>query len=88
MNEETAMEQKINRQWRTARWPEGLAKETDFEWTESPVPRPGPGEALVQNKLLSLDITNRVWMWERETYLPQQNLGEVFNLIDRFEGLR
>ena len=75
------MEHAANHQWRIARRPEGLAKSSDFEWTEVPVPRPGPGEALVQNKLLSLDPTNRLWMWERETYLPPQNLGDVMRGI-------
>jgi NADPH-dependent curcumin reductase CurA len=75
------MERTVNRQWRIAGWPEGLARETDFELTESPVPSLGPGEALVKNKLLSLDPTNRVWLWARETYLPQQNLGDVMRGI-------
>jgi NADPH-dependent curcumin reductase len=75
------MEHKVNHQWRIARRPEGLAKLTDFEWTESKVPHPGPDEVLVQNKLLSLDPTNRSWMGERETYLPSQNLGDVMRGI-------
>jgi NADPH-dependent curcumin reductase CurA len=58
-----------------------LATSADFSWKEAPIPRPGPGEALVQNKLLSLDPTNRLWMWERETYMPPQTLGEVMRGI-------
>jgi len=58
-----------------------LAAAPNFEWKEAPVPRPGPGEALVRNKLLSLDPTNRLWMWERDTYLPAQALGEVMRGI-------
>ena len=75
------MERAVNRQWRLARRPAGLATSADFEWKEVPVRRPGPGEALVQNKLLSLDPTNRLWMWERETYLPPQKLGDVMRGI-------
>jgi NADPH-dependent curcumin reductase len=71
------MEHTVNRQWRIARRPQGLAKSSDFEWTQGPVPHPGAGEALVQNKLLSIDPTNRPWMGERETYLPPQNIGDV-----------
>ncbi|HUF23762.1 MAG TPA: hypothetical protein VMN81_06505 [Vicinamibacterales bacterium] len=78
---ETAMEQALNRQWRIARRPEGFASVTDFEWTESSVPRPGPDQALVRNELLSLDPTNRSWMSERETYLPPVNLGDVMRGI-------
>lgn len=75
------MEHAVNRQWRIARRPEGLARVTDFEWTESPVPRPGADQALVRNRLLSLDPTNRSWMSERETYLPPLNLGDVMRGI-------
>jgi NADPH-dependent curcumin reductase CurA len=75
------MEHAVNRQWRIARRPEGLARVTDFEWTESPVPRPGTDQALVRNRLLSLDPTNRSWMSERETYLPPLNLGDVMRGI-------
>jgi len=75
------MEHAVNRQWRIARRPEGLARVTDFEWTESPVPRPGADEALVRNRLLSLDPTNRSWMSERETYLPPLSLGDVMRGI-------
>lgn len=71
------MKRTVNHQWRIARRPEGLAKLTDFEWIDSPVPRLGPDEALVQNKLLSLDPANRPWMRERATNLPPQNLGDV-----------
>ncbi|MDP3858772.1 MAG: NADP-dependent oxidoreductase [Stagnimonas sp.] len=42
-----------------------------------PVPTPGPGEALVRNRYLSLDPTNRIWMGEGESYLPPVPLGEV-----------
>ena len=77
----TAVEQAVNRQWRLGRRPDGLASATDFEWSESAVPRPGPGEALVRNELLSLDPTNRLWMSERESYLPPVGVGEVMRGI-------
>jgi NADPH-dependent curcumin reductase len=75
------MKHTVNRQWRIARRPEGVAQSADFEWTESEVPRAGPDEAVVQHTLLSLDPTNRSWMGERETYLPAQNLGDVMRGI-------
>jgi NADPH-dependent curcumin reductase len=75
------MAETLNRQWRLARRPEGRATATDFEWTETSVPRPGPGQALVRNDLLSLDPTCRSWMSERETYLPPVNLGDVMRGI-------
>ncbi len=75
------MQHTVNRQWRIARRPEGVAQSADFEWTESEVPRAGPDEAVVQHTLLSLDPTNRSWMGARETYLPAQNLGDVMRGI-------
>jgi NADPH-dependent curcumin reductase CurA len=71
------MEPEVNRQWCLARRPVGLVKQSDFEWRESPVPVPGPRQALVRNRYLSLGTTDRSWMREEDTYLPAQRLGEV-----------
>jgi NADPH-dependent curcumin reductase len=67
----------LNRQWRIARRPVGPARESDFRWHEDPIPVPGPGELLVHNEYLSLDPTNRSWLWEEDTYLPALKLGDV-----------
>jgi NADPH-dependent curcumin reductase CurA len=76
------MELNVNRQWCLAHHRStSLAASSDFEWKEVPIRRPGPGEALVHIELLSLDPTNRLWMWERDTYLPAQQLGEVMRGI-------
>lgn len=48
-----------------------------LERVVEPVPVPGPGEALVRNRYLSLDPTNRIWMGEGESYLPPVPLGAV-----------
>ncbi len=45
----------INRQYLLARRPTGALRESDFSWTESPTPEPGPGAALVRSIYLSLD---------------------------------
>lgn len=66
-----------NQQWLIAARPEGLVKESDFQWQESPVPSPGEGEVLVRSVYLSLDPTNRVWMNEAESYLPALAVGDV-----------
>lgn len=71
----------INRQWCIVGRPEGLAAASDFRWHEAPVPALGPGQALVRNLYLSLDPTNRLWMWEQDTYLPAQALGQVMRGI-------
>jgi NADPH-dependent curcumin reductase CurA len=66
-----------NQQWLIAARPEGLVKESDFQWRESPVPSPGEGEILVRSVYLSLDPTNRVWMNQAESYLPALAMGDV-----------
>lgn len=49
----------------------------DFELTESPIPVLQTGEALVRVEMLSMDPTNRLWLYEQPTYLTSQGLGEV-----------
>ena len=48
-----------------------------LELVSEPVPVPGPGQALVRNKYLSLDPTNRIWMSEADSYLPPVPLNDV-----------
>jgi len=70
------MASKINHQWRLAARPEGLIKESDFTWTEEPVPDLQDGQLLVHNLYLSLDPTMRVWA-TRDSYLPAVPIGGV-----------
>lgn len=44
---------------------------------EGPVPEPGPGEALVAVRYLSIDPTIRGWMNDAPGYLPPIELGAV-----------
>jgi NADPH-dependent curcumin reductase CurA len=53
----------MNRQWRLACHPVGMCKESDLEWREERIPVPGDGQVLVRNIYLSLDPTNRIWMY-------------------------
>ena len=66
----------INRQYLLARRPTGALRESDFSWTESPTPEPGPGAALVRSIYLSLDPANRGWINDVPTYRPPVGLGE------------
>jgi NADPH-dependent curcumin reductase CurA len=75
------MGKKMNRQWRLATRPEGLIKESDFEWKEAPVPVPGKNEVLVRNIYLSLDPANRGWVSDLESYIPPVAMGEVMRGI-------
>ncbi|HMV49828.1 MAG TPA: NADP-dependent oxidoreductase [Blastocatellia bacterium] len=70
------MTNKVNHQWQLAARPEGLIKETDFNWVETAVPELQDGQILVRNLYLSLDPTMRMWA-TRDTYLPAVKIGEV-----------
>lgn len=52
------MATKMNRQWGLVSRPVGLIAESNFEWTQEPVPTPGEGKTLICNIYLSLDPTN------------------------------
>ncbi|HEY7179918.1 MAG TPA: NADP-dependent oxidoreductase [Blastocatellia bacterium] len=71
------MTQRINHQWRLAARPVGLIKETDFQWTEEPVPELQDGQVLVRNLYLSLDPANRGWVREEGSYMEPIPLGSV-----------
>lgn len=66
-----------NRQFKLAKRPVGLVKREDFEFTEAPLPQPGPGEVLVKVLYLSLDPAMRGWMNEGKSYVPPVGIGEV-----------
>lgn len=66
----------INRQWLLKTRPFGLVGEENFEYVESPMPEPGPGQVLVRNRYLSFDPTQRGWMEDRPSYLPPVAIGE------------
>lgn len=75
------MATKVNRQWRLATRPVGAIAESNFEWTQEPVPTLEEGQILVRNIYLSLDPTNRGWIDEGENYLPPVAIGEVMRGI-------
>lgn len=66
-----------NRQWRLAQRPQGMVGPKNFEYAETAVPEPGPGQVLVRNHYLSFDPTQRGWMEDRESYMPPVQIGEV-----------
>ena len=67
----------MNRQITLAARPTGLPKESDFRLVESPVPVPGPGEALVRTLYLSVDPYMRGRMNDAKSYAPPAQIGEV-----------
>jgi NADPH-dependent curcumin reductase CurA len=75
------MTNNINRQWRLASRPEGLIKESDFQWIEESLPVPGDGELLVRIIYLSLDPAIRGWVRDVKSYIPPVGIGEVMRGI-------
>ena len=71
------MAERINRQWRLASRPEGLIKESDFEWLEETVRPLEEGEILARNIYLSLDPANRGWVNTGPSYVEPVGIGEV-----------
>ena len=71
------MSNPTNRQWRLAARPQGLIKESDFEWVEEPVRSLEDGEVLVRNIYLSLDPANRGWVRETASYVEPVQIGDV-----------
>ena len=71
------MAERINRQWRLASRPEGLIKESDFEWLEEKVRPLEEGEILARNIYLSLDPANRGWVNTGPSYVEPVGIGEV-----------
>lgn len=71
------MTERINHQWRLAARPVGRLKESDFQWTEAPVPALQDNQILVRNLYLSLDPANRGWVNEGGSYKAEIPLGAV-----------
>jgi NADPH-dependent curcumin reductase CurA len=69
--------ERLNPKWVLKRRPAGEASTEDLELVEPPVPELRDGDLLVRNLYLSLDPTNRLWMSEREQYLPPVEIGTV-----------
>jgi NADPH-dependent curcumin reductase CurA len=68
--------QNINRQWLLKNRPEGLVSDTDFEYRESPAPRPKSAEALIRTLYFSFDPTQRGWLNDAPGYVAPVKIGE------------
>ena len=67
----------VNRSWLLAARPQGMIKDSDFTFRESPVPEAlGPGQILVETLYLSVDPTQRIWI-QQDSYLPAVRIGDV-----------
>ena len=66
-----------NMAWILTRRPEGSLSQDDLAYRETSLPPIGEGQILVRNLLLSLDPTNRLWMSDRDQYLPPVGINDV-----------
>jgi NADPH-dependent curcumin reductase CurA len=67
----------VNTQCRLAARPVGLAKPTDWTFTDEAVPNPADGEFLVRVEYLSIDPAMRTWMNAGRSYVPPVEIGAV-----------
>lgn len=67
----------MNSAWVLKQRPGGDFDGSELALVERPVPDLQEGEILVRNLYLSLDPTNRVWMSDREQYLPPVQIGDT-----------
>lgn len=84
----------MNRTWVLRARPVGDVKESDLELVEAPLAPLKEGEVRARTIYLSLDPTNRIWMSDKDAYLPPVGLGEPMrggglSLVteSRFDGL-
>jgi NADPH2:quinone reductase len=66
-----------NRAFRLRKRPEGDLADGDLELVSEQIPDLEEGQALVRNKLLSLDPTNRIWMSDIRGYMPAVPIDAV-----------
>lgn len=68
---------KKNRQWLLRHRPAGDIGAADLELSETEIRPLAEGEVLCRNIYLSLDPTNRIWMSDRDQYMPPVQIGQV-----------
>lgn len=66
-----------NRQWRLARYPEGMPRESDWTLHASEMPAPGPGELLVKAIYLDVAPYMRGRISRRQNYASGIGPGDV-----------
>ena len=66
-----------NQRWVLKRRPEGAIKPGDLELITEPVPDLAEDQVLVRTVYLSLDPTNRIWMSDRDQYMPPVRIGDT-----------
>ena len=67
----------INKIFRLAARPVGMAKRSDWTYETAPVAEPKDGEVLIRIQYLSLDPAMRGWMNAGKSYIRAVEIGEV-----------
>ncbi|NBA97284.1 NADP-dependent oxidoreductase [Pseudomonas sp. R5(2019)] len=75
------MTAQTNRQFLLARRPVGAVTRDDFDFRETRVSSPAPGQILVKNEYLSLDPAMRGWMNEGKSYIAPVAIGQVMRAL-------
>lgn len=71
------MSNRMNGQWRLKSRPEGMVKESDFEYVEEPVRELGDNEFLIRNLYFAFEPAMRGWLNDVKSYVPPVQIGEV-----------
>lgn len=66
-----------NKRWLLRKRPQEGITDEQLELVTETVPALEEGQVLVRNIYLSLDPTHRIWMSDREQYLPPVEVGQV-----------
>ena len=66
-----------NRRLVLAERPTGNVDASTTRLETEPAPEPGPGEALIRTRMISIDPTIRTWMDDAPGYLPPIAVGDV-----------
>jgi hypothetical protein len=66
-----------NKRWVLKRRPTGAIQPGDLELIEEQVPDLADGQVLIRVVYLSLDPTNRIWMSDRDQYMPPVQIGDT-----------
>lgn len=77
-----------NTAWYLASRPDGEVDAGHFDIRTEEVPEPGPGQVLVRHIYLMIPASMRLWMNERDSYLPAVPLGTVMRGITTGQVVR
>ena len=67
----------MSKRWVLQRRPQGDIEPGDLALVEEPIRDLDDGEVLVRTIYLSLDPTNRIWMSDRDQYMPPVEIGDT-----------